>query len=77
MSGSVGSRSNASRTSNGSQHHHHHPHAKYAPKNLGGGESTWEKVRDDDSGADYFVNRLTRATTWTDRTKEKSAKVEG
>jgi hypothetical protein len=36
----------------------------------GGGRVVWDSVEDTNSGETYFVNRNTRATTWTDRRSE-------
>ena len=62
----------------------HVPHAKHKPKILGdgskfkqnGNEPLWKRVKDASSGFDYFVNRITRATTWTDRTGESEKEEE-
>ena len=62
--------SSSTKTNSSSTHQRYHPHAKHAPKIFGGGESLWQKLRDSASGADYFFNRITRVTTWTDRSKE-------
>ena len=63
----------------------HVPHAKHKPKVLegegkfrqSGEEPIWKRVRDVSSGFDYFVNRVTRVTTWTDRTGEEKGGKEG
>jgi hypothetical protein len=46
--------------------HHHHPHASHNPKFMGD-EPIWQEVKDEQNGASYFWNRITRASTWTDR----------
>jgi len=57
--------SKKSRGNSGNGAHHHHPHANNNQKKLGD-RPLWKEYKDEGSGVKYFMNRITRAVTWTD-----------